>query len=110
MFDNPRKNLKDLETALRWEEQDYESEEQEDEEESESLPQIPNRIAKRQVNRRFRENHAREQKQRRHSKETKPKSKQKSSRKVAFGGQFLLAIGEIILIIVIVRWWLQWMG
>ena len=101
MFDNPKKNLKDLDTALRLEEWDQEEPEEAYEEEDE-LPPMPGRIAKRQVKRQFRENSAKEQKL------LKKEKKRKSPRKVAFGGQLLLAIGEIILIILIVRWWLSW--
>ena len=120
MFDNPKKNLESLDAQLRSLEPEEAFPEQEEEWEEEDLSPGQNpavdfarmayadeSLAEEDVL--LKQKRTRRAKVSRNSGSGKDRKKQKSKKKKRpLGLQYLVAIGEIILIIVIVRWWLQW--
>ena len=117
MFDNPKKNLQCMDEQLRYLEPREDFPEPEEEREEEELspgwnPAVDfGRMA--YADEYFEDSDVllKQEKPRRSkaSRRTEPhKSRKNKKKRRPLGLQYLLAIGEIILIILIVRWWLQW--
>ena len=119
MFDNPKKQLKNLEEALLSLEPEADLSGDLPEDDPDAL--VPGRNPAVDFSRMAYADEELEDasvllKQRRSRSEKKARTaapgrkKETGKKKRPFGGQILLAFGEILLIIAILRWWLQWIS